>query len=39
ARGASREQMRACSELGLPLEEFLALGLEAMKGIAGELGL
>lgn len=39
ARGANREQMRVCSELGLELEEFLALGLEAMQGIAGELGL
>lgn len=39
ARGASREQMRTCGELGLSLEEFVAMGLEAMKGIAGELGL
>lgn len=39
ARGANRETIRACSELGLSLEEFLGLGLEAMQGIAGELGL
>ena len=39
ARGASREQMRSCSELGLSLEEFFALGLEAMKDIAADLGL
>jgi len=39
ARGASRDQMRTCEELGLSLEEFVAIGLEAMKGIAGELGL
>ena len=39
ARGANRETIRACSEMGLSLEEFLGLGLEAMQGIAGELGL
>ncbi len=39
ARGANREQIQACSELGLTLEEFLALGLEAMQGIAEELEL
>jgi putative nucleotidyltransferase with HDIG domain len=39
ARGASREQMESCEELGLSLEEFLSLSLEAMKGISTELGL
>ncbi|MEW5763071.1 MAG: HDIG domain-containing metalloprotein [Bacillota bacterium] len=39
ARGASREQMQSCTELGLSLEEFLALGLEAMQAIAADLGL
>lgn len=39
ARGANRETMAACSEMGLSLEEFMALGLEAMQGIAGEMGL
>jgi len=39
ARGANRETIKACSEIGLALEEFLALGLEAMQDIAGELGL
>ena len=39
ARGANRQQIQACSELGLNLEEFLGLGLEAMQGIAGELEL
>lgn len=39
ARGASREQMQSCAELGLSLEEFMAMGLEAMKGIAPTLGL
>jgi len=39
AAGASREQMSLCSEIGLELEEFIALGLEAMQGIAEDLGL
>lgn len=39
ARGANREQIQSCSELGLTLEEFLGLGLEAMQEIAGEMGL
>lgn len=39
ARGADRGQIESCSELGLSLEEFLSLSLEAMQGIAGELGL
>jgi len=39
AAGASREQISSCSELGLELEEFIALSLEAMKGIAEDLGL
>ncbi len=39
AMGASREQIATCSELGLELDEFLAQGLEAMQGIAVELGL
>ncbi len=39
AAGASREQMDTCSELGLSREEFLELSLNAMKGIACDLGL
>ena len=39
ARGANREQIESCSELNLSLEQFLALSLEAMQGIAKELGL
>lgn len=39
AAGAKREQIALCSEIGLKLEEFLKLGLEAMQGIANELGL
>lgn len=39
AAGASRENIATCERIGLSLDEFLALGLEAMKGIAPELGL
>ena len=39
AVGANREQIATCSTLGLTLEDFIALGLEAMKGISAELGL
>ncbi len=39
AAGANREQISQCSELGLELDEFIELGLAAMKGIAADLGL
>jgi predicted hydrolase (HD superfamily) len=39
ARGANRDQIRTCTELGLSIEEFLGLSLEAMQGISAELGL
>ena len=39
AKGARREDIVTCSELGLELDEFLAIGLEAMKGVADDLGL
>jgi len=39
AAGANREQIGLCSELGLELDEFIELGLEAMKGVAPGLGL
>jgi hypothetical protein len=39
ARGASREQMAACEEIGLERDEFLALALDAMKARSGEIGL
>ena len=39
AKGANRQQIAACSELGLTLEEFLGLGLDAMQDIAEDLGL
>ncbi len=39
AAGASREQISQCTEIGLELDQFLELGLEAIKGIAPSLGL
>ena len=39
ARGASREQMAACSRMGLELDDFLVVCLEAMRGISNDLGL
>jgi predicted hydrolase (HD superfamily) len=39
AAGADREQMAACSELGLELEQFLTLSRDAMVSISDELGL
>jgi predicted hydrolase (HD superfamily) len=39
AKGANREQIAASSELGLTLEEFVEIGLTAMKEIAGNIGL
>ena len=39
AAGARREQIAACSGLGLGLGEFVALGLEAMQGVAEQIGL
>ncbi len=39
AKGASRPQMEACSDLGLTLEKFFEISLNAMKKIADELGL
>ncbi|MCD4690534.1 phosphohydrolase, partial [bacterium] len=39
AAGASREQIRSCEDMGVPLEEFLGVALTAMQGISGDLGL
>ncbi len=39
AAGVDRQQISQCSELGLELDEFIKLGLEAMQGIADDLGL
>ncbi len=39
AKGARREDIMTCSELGLELQEFLELGLKAMQEVSDELGL
>ena len=39
ARGASREQMASCEDLGLSREEFLGIALDAMKARSAEIGL
>jgi len=39
AAGAGREQIAYCSAIGLDTEEFVGIGLEAMKEVADELGL
>ena len=39
AAGVSREQVAQCRGIGIELEEFISLGIEAMKGIASELDL
>jgi putative nucleotidyltransferase with HDIG domain len=39
AAGVNREQVVQCQEIGLDLEEFISLGIEAMKGIATQLEL
>lgn len=39
AAGANREQIAMCADIGLGLDDFVALGIEAMKGIADDLEL
>lgn len=39
AKGADRDQIRFCGELGLSLDEFVTAALNAMKKISGDLGL
>ncbi|NLX63607.1 MAG: HDIG domain-containing protein [Clostridiaceae bacterium] len=39
AKGADREQIASCSELGLTLEEFIRISLEALKEISDDLEL
>lgn len=39
AAGVNREQIARCSEIGLELDDFIALGLDAMKSVADDLGL
>lgn len=39
AKGANREQMASCTQMGLTLEQFLEISLGAMKEISNALGL
>ena len=39
ARAVSRDRIRECEKIGVPLNDFVVLSLEAMSEIAGELGL
>jgi len=39
AAGANRAQIAKCSDIGLELDAFIELGLNAMKGVAEDLGL
>ncbi len=39
AAGVNREQVAECREIGLELEEFIGLGIEAMQGISSDLEL
>jgi len=38
AKGANREQIAKCADIGLSLDDFTQMCLEAMTGIAGDLG-
>lgn len=39
AKGVSRERIMMCQELGVPRDDFLALALDGMRKVSGELGL
>jgi putative nucleotidyltransferase with HDIG domain len=39
SRAVSRDQIRQCEDLGIPLDDFIGLALDAMKSISEELGL
>jgi len=39
AAGANRQHIAKCSEIGLELDDFIELGIEATKGVAADLGL
>lgn len=39
ARAVSRERIMECEQIGIPLNEFVALSIAAMVGIADEIGL
>ena len=39
AAGANRDAINSCGDIGLSLQEFIRIGLNAMQDIAGDLGL
>lgn len=39
AKGADRDQIRTCEEIGIPLEQFLDISLRSMQAIAGDIEL
>jgi uncharacterized protein len=39
AASVSREHILECEEIGIPLDEFIELSVDAMRGIAAEIGL
>ncbi len=39
ARNVKRERIMDCEKIGLSLDEFVSISLDAMKSVAGELGL
>lgn len=39
ARQVSRENIMRCEEIGIPLSEFLTIGIEAMQSVGKEIGL
>lgn len=39
ARGANRDAMKSCEDMGLTLEQFIGIGLNAMQEMDSELGL
>lgn len=39
ARGANREQMKSCTEIGLELDQYLEIALQSMQKISAQIGL
>lgn len=39
ARGANREQMKSCAEIGLELDQYLEIALKSMQNISSQIGL
>ena len=39
ARSVNRDHIKLCEEISIPLEEFIAISIEAMRGIGDQLGL